>query len=332
MNLRTNAIATLLSAMLISLSGAQEPVIRVALKPFIESSNAVVRVGEVAKVTASDRRLKDAIDQLDIADAPHKGGSKLISREQIELRLALAGVKESEASVTGANTVRIVYRPEAMRDETVLSALREPLAELFNVPTEDLELQLAQPLPRALAELEDTRTIRLAPRLPDTLAPGRHSLQVAVYENNQMKLVAPVAIETKIRRLIPRVTKAIKVGEAFTPQNVEWEKLPVSGAMYETLARDLTNRTARRDLPVGVHIRNYDITSIGLRNDQSEILVRSRDLVRLTARKGDLKVVLSAAQALQQGRLNDTIRLRNTDTGKILTGKIVGPGQVETEL
>lgn len=324
--------AIVLSLLLTAIATGQEPIIRVALRPFIESSNEVVRVGEVAQVTTSNPRLKDAIDQLDLADAPARGASKTISREQLELRLALAGVSSSEASVTGASSVRIVYRPENMRDETVLAAIRQPLAEKFSVAVEDLELQLAQPLSQSLAELEETSALRLAPRLPDSVSPGRLSIPVAVYQNDQLKQLTPVAVEAKVRQLVARVSKPIQSGEAFTAENVVWEKIAVSGSVGQGLARDLNNARARRSLSVGVWVRDYDVAGGAARTEQEPILVRSRDLVRVTARKGGLRVVLSAAQALQQGKLNEVIRLRNTQTGKIITGKVVGPGQVETEL
>jgi flagella basal body P-ring formation protein FlgA len=43
-------------------------------------------------------------------------------------------------------------------------------------------------------------------------------------------------------------------------------------------------------------------------------------------------VVLSAAEALQSGRRGDTIRVRNPSSRRVITARVVGPGELQAPL
>jgi biotin operon repressor len=51
--------------------------------------------------------------------------------------------------------------------------------------------------------------------------------------------------------------------------------------------------------------------------------------VRVVARKSGLTVMLSSAEALQSGNKGESIRVRNRQSGRTLTGRIVGPAELE---
>jgi flagella basal body P-ring formation protein FlgA len=60
----------------------------------------------------------------------------------------------------------------------------------------------------------------------------------------------------------------------------------------------------------------------------SPLLVRRGDTVRIVARSGPVEVT-SAGEALEAGRGNDAIRVRNAATGKVIRARITGSGAVE---
>jgi hypothetical protein len=59
-------------------------------------------------------------------------------------------------------------------------------------------------------------------------------------------------------------------------------------------------------------------------------VVKTRDRVRLLAHVGPVNVVV-AGEALQDGRMGQSIRVRNIDSNKIILGRVTGPGLVEVE-
>jgi flagella basal body P-ring formation protein FlgA len=62
------------------------------------------------------------------------------------------------------------------------------------------------------------------------------------------------------------------------------------------------------------------------------LVVHKRDKVRVTAVSGNVRVVLEAAEAMDAGRVGDAIRARNLQSGKIISGRISGPGRLEIKM
>lgn len=65
---------------------------------------------------------------------------------------------------------------------------------------------------------------------------------------------------------------------------------------------------------------------------EEPIVVRPRDSVRLIVRGTGLRVSIPAAEALQSGRVGDTIRVKNPRSGRVVAGRITSAGEVEIEL
>lgn len=58
------------------------------------------------------------------------------------------------------------------------------------------------------------------------------------------------------------------------------------------------------------------------------VLIKPREIVRLVAKIGAVRVT-ALAEAQQEGRLGQTIRVRNVDSNKIISGKVVDRNMVE---
>jgi flagella basal body P-ring formation protein FlgA len=60
-------------------------------------------------------------------------------------------------------------------------------------------------------------------------------------------------------------------------------------------------------------------------------MIRPRQRVTVVARAGAL-CITAAGEALQEGRLGQTVQVQNVDSKKILTARVTGPTTVEIEL
>lgn len=63
---------------------------------------------------------------------------------------------------------------------------------------------------------------------------------------------------------------------------------------------------------------------------ENPIVIHSRDRVRMLARVGESQII-AAGEALQDGRIGQSIRLRNVDSNKTVLGRVLGPGLVEVD-
>ena len=62
------------------------------------------------------------------------------------------------------------------------------------------------------------------------------------------------------------------------------------------------------------------------------MLIQPRDIVRVVAQTGGLTVVLQAAEAMEQGRKGQLIRVRNVKSKKILVGRVISDSEVHMAL
>jgi hypothetical protein len=66
------------------------------------------------------------------------------------------------------------------------------------------------------------------------------------------------------------------------------------------------------------------------RDENNPILVKPRDMVRLVARVGALRVT-ALGEALQEGRHGETVRVRNVDSSKVVAGRVADAQVVEID-
>jgi flagella basal body P-ring formation protein FlgA len=117
------------------------------------------------------------------------------------------------------------------------------------------------------------------------------------------------------RRLIQR-------GVRLQPEMLEEVTLPALGMDPNAVAsmRDLLHGEVVRDIPAGQVLRSNDIRrSVLVKQGQSALMVVGQNSgFQITVR----------VEALQDGRMGEQIRLKNPDSGRLLTGTVTGPNAV----
>jgi flagella basal body P-ring formation protein FlgA len=81
--------------------------------------------------------------------------------------------------------------------------------------------------------------------------------------------------------------------------------------------KDLENAEVVRDIAAGTALRSSDV--------RRALLVKQGQLVMLTISQGNSFAIVARVEALQDGRLGDQIRLKNPESGRLLSGVVTGP-------
>jgi flagella basal body P-ring formation protein FlgA len=81
--------------------------------------------------------------------------------------------------------------------------------------------------------------------------------------------------------------------------------------------KDLENAEVVRDIPAGTALRSSDV--------RRALMVKQGQLVMLTISQGSSFAIVARVEALQDGRLGDQIRLKNPESGRLLSGVVTGP-------
>ena len=94
--------------------------------------------------------------------------------------------------------------------------------------------------------------------------------------------------------------------------------LPISENQLVQDPKLVSNTELVRDLLSDTPLRTYDI--------KNAILVKRGQDVVVTAGSGQGFLISVKAEALQDGGINETIRLKNVESGRLLSAEVTGPG------
>ena len=121
------------------------------------------------------------------------------------------------------------------------------------------------------------------------------------------------------RRKVVVGTQFLRAGTVLSVAMLEETEQVAAGVDNSLLGslKDLENAEVVRDIPAGTALRSSDV--------RRALMVKQGQLVMLTISKGNSFAIVARVEALQDGRLGDQIRLKNPESGRLLSGVVTGP-------
>lgn len=310
----------------------------VSLRPEATVIGAVVRLGDIADVSTASRAESERLKAIDVTSIEIAGENQLVSARLVRIRLLLEGIQGTDLSFAGARFTSVTRKGTAavapVATETSDGVPLEPikllivseLADRWLVDAADVDVQFFAnqgPLglgisAGAIPEIE----------LPDRLEPGRVTVRVRWSSDGRIQRTDQLTVEARLRQKIVLAAASIPRGEAITPAHLTETTRMLNSRVKSVSVQQVAGLRTRRDLSPGDIVTERDLSA----QQAAEAVVRARDLVKVTAKKGKLRVELQAAEALQAGRIGETIRLRNPKSNQMLLGTVTGPGEVEIVL
>lgn len=308
----TFTIFALLTSLAPLSAGAQA---RLTLVDSIAVEAPSVRLADVASIETEDEALRQRLAQLIVGEAPNLSGSRLISAYRIRATLEKAQICEVE--IQGTQT-------------TVTTAVRE-------LSGDDVQALVDEWIDTQLKEEQDVEADYLA--LPKSWkVPAGKAVELAVKFNGK-QLVGPVTLTlqakagervfatTRVRMSVDMYQEAIvlvrplKRGEALQEEHIERRRAKVnrSSGMEVVNPDTVMGMVAKKDFPIGYRPTVNDFARpIEIKRGSSNRIIVMNDGLRLS---------VSGATALQDGRKGDSIMFSNPmNTGEPLRAEVVRPG------
>ncbi len=303
--------------------------VQVILHDSIPRQPGIVRVGDVAALRGGPGELRRRIAALDLLECGDSKKADSLSRGRIRVRLLLGGIAGDCFEIGGAPAVTLAA-PSPLVDETILSkAIAGALEEEFGIPEHEWDLRFKSRIPEMPSpQPGNSADLRIDVETPQIVPLGPTSLRVTITQGGQPLRDWTASLNVGVLREVAVARQLVGRGESLNGDRIEKKRVRISEHARYAVPDELTGRTARVALRPGQPIRWNDTEDTARR----EVLVRPRELVRLVASKGRLQVTLMNAEALDHGRLGENVRVRNPDTGKIVSGRVVGPGAIEVRL
>lgn len=335
-----------------------DPVI-VSIRPNVKTDSRVIRLVDVATITGGEAAFRERIKQLDLEDGVSAGESLTILPPQIEFRMRIAGIDVERVSIKGSGVRVTSNSGSAVRgaqNVTGTSALGGKLRRAIDFSSisvddgplereivqsakdcilgklpwaaEDVDIRLAQPVPAEIRQISSAAGYECAAEMR-TSGPAVGRVQVRVIASAPHKPMYDVAVLLDVRHFdrVVMTTKAIDRGHVLTATDLYADRCDVTELSdYCSRPSELIGATARRSVRALLPLRMCDVE--GAVHSEGGILIKRRDHVKMVARVGSLSVA-ATGEALQEGRLGETIRLRNTESNATVQGRVVSPGEVE---
>ncbi len=120
-------------------------------------------------------------------------------------------------------------------------------------------------------------------------------------------------------RKVVVATQLLRAGSLVLADMVHEVEVSGQGVDAQAVAsvKDVENGEMVRDIPAGVPLRSHDV--------RRAVLVKQGQAVMLTVTQGGGFSITARVEALQDGRMGEQVRLKNPDSGRILSGVVTGP-------
>ncbi|MFO1047690.1 MAG: flagellar basal body P-ring formation chaperone FlgA [Geminicoccaceae bacterium] len=199
---------------------------------------------------------------------------------------------------------------ELVRGALAARGLAGDLAVEIRQPRGETPNRAVAPMRISLVELEvDQGAGRFQGRIEAVLPSGERA-----------QLPTSGVIDRAVDVLVP--ARAIARGQGITDGDLTTVRLPASSLPADALTRasEIVGRQAARNLAPQRAVRAGDVAE--------PWLVRRGDEAAAVFRRGSLEIV-SAGEALDNGRQGETVRVRNLDSGEVRRAVVVAPRRVE---
>lgn len=313
----THLCAVVLCFGCLHVQAQQTAVVSFVASPIVEKP--IVQLADIAVVDGANSNLVSQLRALEISKLSSVGEVEEISRERLEYLLLLVGIDKANVQIEGDGTV-VTRSGVRSVDEKVTYAVTSEYAQKYSIDPEDFRVHLLRPLGNLEQLLRSPGVqLRAFPLASSKL--GSVTARLGVYAYGRLIRTFTASVEVGVVRTVPVARKLIARNQELEADDFERKQLAVRDLNFlpddfDLVGKKLTARLNPGDIIQPTHIRAEQ-------RKREKFVVGVRDNVTVVARKGGLAVTLGGAQALDRGRIGDTIRLRNPNSKKVMTARLI---------
>lgn len=279
---------------------------------------AAIRLGDIAEVRSRDAVLAQRLRAVEVARAPLPGLARSLDLPYIVARLRHERIETESLLFDAPPTVSVTAESQRVGGADLVAAVRAHVLAARKADAEHLAVQ-ATAAPADLVLPAGALQLRVGDRpLPDQSTSV--SLPVEAWVDGV--LVRTVSVPVRVTALFEVLVVARPVARhaPLMSEDVRLERREVlAGQEPLRQAAALAGRRAVRNLAPG------ELVLAGAL--ELPPLVRRGDIVALTAEGRGLRAV-TRAEAKEEGKAGQTIRVRNLVSGREVYGQVTGEGVV----
>lgn len=296
--------------------------IKIIVAPESKVEGGVITLGQLADVSGDDVEWVRSLRQLKLGSAPPLGSSTVLSKELLNMRLRATGsdfsgiVWQIPESVTVTTNSQVV-NGQALLDKAV-ATIEQQIGH--GVSSEDYNIT---PVTGVQDVIIPAGTMMLSADVPYGVRYNTTTnVTVSISVNGQLFSKVALNFNVKLYGQVVVVNRQVSFGEILTTDNVRYERLETGrlGAGYFKDMNKVLGLAARRSLPPGMVVLDTNVNK--------PLLIKQGNMVNIVAYIGSMEVS-ATGQAMQDGSEGQLIRVKNINSNKIMSAKVLNESTVQ---
>lgn len=314
--------AVLLITVLLFQPGYASDVVRLTLKPAAKVNADTIRLSDIASAADAAASRWETIGAIEVARSPQPGQTRFVSVDYIRIRLKQAGIDMGGILFKGPADVRVTRQATALPVKPIREAIQTAILRQMPWPPEDVTISAIgfdENIQMPTGEL----SYRIVPNRGEDFL-GKTILNLHLYVDG--RVVRKVWAHANISVMADVVTLVRPLGKH---QHVEMEDLALKRRDLAGLPSDAIRRI---EDAVGNRALRMIYPDTVLRTSMISMppVVNRGDVVKIVASSGAMTITATGL-VKEQGRKGDMVRVVNTDSKRIVTARVAGPGTVEVD-
>jgi len=307
--MRTIAVLLCIVFILALCPAASAAAVTVAVKAETKVRGPWLNLGDIAEVSGDSKERVKMLKDLNLGDAPAPGTTWLMTPALLEPKLAAAKADFSDITWSVPSNFKISTSGQRVSGRQVSEIAQAYLARISvgaNLSLVDLPEDFQAPEGK----------LELVPELYGSIHYNYPTVvNVAVRADGAGFAKIPVQFEVK--RYLDVVVAAVNLnaGDILSEQSLRLEKMDAGKlvAGYVTELKKVVGLQLRYPLAPG--------SVLSERSVMRPIVVQRGEVVKVLAKIGELEIAANGV-ALSGGAVGDVIRVQNSNTKKIMTGRV----------
>lgn len=305
-----------------TLDSGATAVLQVHLPREVTVQGNLLTLGQIS-VLRGDAALAAVVAQIGLGQLSAPGQKAILDRATILSRLASQGIASEQVRLTGAEAVAVRRHQKLISSEEFIEAGKTFLRQ--RPPGPSICETIATVKPKDLVLPGQAADLQVTSRFVRTGARGFVTVQIAVTADGKDCGVREIPFRLKYQCRRAMTAKEIPEGTALTPENVKVETV-VSDEPEPANWRPPYGLLATRTLAAETEIRG-ELAGPA----QSPVVVLRNETVVIRMQRPGL-LVTATGLVLQEARAGEYVKVRNTDSGRVISCKVNADGTVEPVL
>ena len=295
------------------------PALSVHLPRSVSVDAQRLSLGMISVVRAGDEAVAGKAAAIAMGRAPWSKERLAINRTTILGRLAANGLPRTAVRFSGAEQVVVTRNEVIVTSEGIVKAAEAFLAAKRPAPAGCHWRLLRQPKDLCVPS---GSPVALQPRMAKHGVPHEARVEVAAASGGATAATSTVAFRLAYRQRQLVAARDIPPGGVITPENTHLRTVTGDDPEPADWAASYGRRAARM-IPVDTILRTGLV-----RSAKAEVLVRRNDSVVMQI-AGNLFQITALGQALEDGGQGDLIKVRNTDSKRVVVARVNHDGTVQ---